>query len=193
MSAYIMDGIYFIIPFPLMNWSLTPTNVEPIHFYHSKLWEEKAKDFFYKICHHVVVPIHIYLYGFPPPQISDKIMGNLGKIADRYIEEKFSYISVFGCSVPPHALSNFLPDRMVFREVAYQIMIGGINKELKAGQKKVWPTFPLQVGMFSLLDFVHSKVEVAALEDVKLVDIEFKRHDPQKIMENQLDQYNLKK
>jgi hypothetical protein len=40
--------------------------------------------------------------------------------------------------------------------------------------------------MFSLLDFGHSKVEVAGLEDVKLVDIEFKRHDPQKIMENHL-------
>jgi hypothetical protein len=47
--------------------------------------------------------------------------------------------------------------------------------------------------MFSLLDFGHSKVEVAALEDVKLVDIEFKRHDPQKIVENHLAQYNLKK
>jgi hypothetical protein len=47
--------------------------------------------------------------------------------------------------------------------------------------------------MFSLLDFNHSKVEATTLEDIKLVDIEFKRHDPQKIMENHLAQYNLKK
>jgi ASC-1-like (ASCH) protein len=47
--------------------------------------------------------------------------------------------------------------------------------------------------MFSLLDFGNSKVEVAALEDVKLVDIEFKSHDPLKIVENHLAQYNLKK
>jgi hypothetical protein len=40
--------------------------------------------------------------------------------------------------------------------------------------------------MFSLLDFGHSKVEAAALEDVKLVDIEFKRHDPRKIVESHL-------
>jgi hypothetical protein len=57
---------------------------------------------------------------------------------------------------------------------------------MKAAQKKVWPNFPIQVGMFSLLDFGHSKVEVAALEDVKLVDIEFKRHDPCRIVENHL-------
>jgi hypothetical protein len=120
-------------------------------------------------------------------------MENLGKIAGWYIEEKFSYIRVFRCSVPPHALLKFLPDRLVCQEVAYQTMIGGINKELKAAQKKVWPTFPLQVGMFSFLDFIHSKVEAAAIEDVKLVDIEFKRHDPLKIVETHLAQYNLNK
>jgi hypothetical protein len=69
----------------------------------------------------------------------------------------------------------------------------GHQQGAESSPKKVWPTFPLQVGMFSLLDFGHSKVEATALEDVKLVDIEFKRHDPHKIMENHLAQYNLKK
>jgi hypothetical protein len=47
--------------------------------------------------------------------------------------------------------------------------------------------------MFSLLDFGHSKVEIVALEDVKLVYIEFKRHDPHKIVENRMAQYSLKR
>ena len=75
----------------------------------------------------------------------------------------------------------------------YQTMIRGINKELKVAQKKVCPTFLLQVGMFSLLDFSHSKVEAAALKDIKLVNIEFKRYDPQKTVETHLALYNLKK
>jgi hypothetical protein len=62
---------------------------------------------------------------------------------------------------------------------------------LKATQKNVWLNFPIQVGMFSLLNFGHSKVEATALEDVKLVDIKFKRHDPRKIVENHLDQFNM--
>jgi hypothetical protein len=72
-------------------------------------------------------------------------------------------------------------------------VLGGISKELKAVKKKVWPTFPLQVGMFSLLDFGHSKVEVAALEDIKTVNIEFKKHDPHNIMGNHMALYNLKR
>jgi hypothetical protein len=104
MSAYIMDSICFMTPFPLMNWSWTPTSSEPIHFYHSKLWEENVKYLFYEICHNIVLPIHIAIYGHPPPNISENIMGNLGTFADCYIEENFSYIRVFGCSIPPHAL-----------------------------------------------------------------------------------------
>jgi hypothetical protein len=80
----------------------------------------------------------------------------------------------------------------VCREVAYQTVAGGINSELKETQKKVWPTFPIQVGMFTLLDFGHSKVEATALEDIKLVDIEFKKHDPHKTVQNNLAQYNMK-
>jgi hypothetical protein len=69
----------------------------------------------------------------------------------------------------------------------------GISKELKEAQKKVWPTFLLQVRMFSFLYFVHSKVEATTLEDIKLVNIDIKKHDPQKIMETHLSQYNLNK
>jgi len=63
MSAYIMDAICFRTPFPLMNWSWTLTVTKPIHFYHSKLWEENEKDSFYDICHNVVILIHEIIYG----------------------------------------------------------------------------------------------------------------------------------
>jgi hypothetical protein len=47
--------------------------------------------------------------------------------------------------------------------------------------------------MFTLLDFGHYKVKATTLEDVKLVDIKFKRLDPHKILENHLAQYNMKR
>jgi hypothetical protein len=71
-------------------------------------------------------------------------------------------------------------------------MLGGISKELKVIQKKVWPSFPLQIGTFSLLDFGHSKVEAVTLEEIKLVIFEFKKHDPQKVVGNHMANCNLK-
>jgi hypothetical protein len=47
--------------------------------------------------------------------------------------------------------------------------------------------------MFSLFDFGHSKVEATALEEINLVNIEFKKHDPQKIVGNHMAFCNLKR
>jgi hypothetical protein len=107
--------------------------------------------------------MHTVIFGHPPPRISDTVVANQDKVADWYIKEHFSYIIVFDCSVPPYALTQFLPDRLVCHEVARQTILGRISKELNAVQKKVWPYFPLQIGAFSLSDLGHSKVEVAAL------------------------------
>jgi hypothetical protein len=186
MFAYIMDAICFKTPFPLMNWNWTPTVTEPIHIYHSKLWEKNAKACFYEIFHNVFIPIHEVLYGNPPPRISEQIIGNLGAIAYWYIEENFSYIRFFCCYASSRALPIFLPDRLVCREVAYQTVSAGITKELKAAQKRVWPTYPIQVGVFSLSDFGHTKVEASTLDDITLSTIEFKKHDPHKVVENHL-------
>jgi hypothetical protein len=46
MSAYIMDAVFFVTLFPSMNWSWNINFPEPIHEYHSVLWEENAKNTF---------------------------------------------------------------------------------------------------------------------------------------------------
>jgi hypothetical protein len=90
MYAYIMDSICFMTPFPLMSWSWTPTNEEPIHVYHSKLWEDKSKEFIYEILNWVMVPMHVSIFGHLPPRISDKIMAKLSSMTDWYTEAEFS-------------------------------------------------------------------------------------------------------
>ena len=115
MSAYIMDAIYFRTPFPLMNWSWDPSCAEPVHKYHSALWEDNAKDNFYEVCHYVIIPLHRMSFGCEPPRISHTIIENLKIVVDWFIEEHFSYVRVFGCSIPPHALPKILPDRLICR------------------------------------------------------------------------------
>jgi hypothetical protein len=76
MSSYIMDVICFMTPFSLIGWICIPNSAEPIHIYHSKLWEDKAKDFFYEICNWVVVSMHTAIFGNPPPRILEKLWLN---------------------------------------------------------------------------------------------------------------------
>jgi hypothetical protein len=192
MSAYIMDAICFMTPFPLMNWSWNASCTEPVHKYHSALWEENAKNNFYEICHYVIIPLHRIFFGCDPPRISNTIIENLKSVADWFIEENFSYVRVYGCSIPPHALPKILPDRLICREVAYQLINGGIGNELKAQQKKAWPSFPVYLGKFVLLNIGHSKSEAESLSEVKLVDIELRKHDPYQIINRHVTQCGLK-
>jgi hypothetical protein len=131
MSTYIMDAICFLTLFPLMNWDWNITCPQPIQEYHSKPWEENAINSFYEICHFIIIPMHKMLYGCDPPHILETVSENLKEIVDWFIEESFSYMRVYGCSVPPHALPKFLADRLVLTEVAHQIVKGG-SKEILA-------------------------------------------------------------
>ena len=188
-----MDAICFMTPFPLMSWSWTPTNATPIHLYHSKLWEDKAKEFVDDIFKWVMVPMPVSIFRHPPPRILDNITTNLSSVADLYIEADFLYIRVFGTSVPPYALPLFLPDKLVCRKIARQTVLGGISKELKGVSKKVWPPFPIHIGTYSLLDFSHAKEEATTLEEMKLIEIEFKEHDPNKVVSNHMASCGLKR
>ena len=43
-----------------------------------------------------------------------------------------------------------------------------------------------------MLNFGHSEVESTTLEDIKLVDVELRRHDPYQIVGNHLSHCNMK-
>ena len=72
-------------------------------------------------------------------------------------------------------------------------MLGGIRKELKGVSKKVWPPVPIHIGVYSLLNFGHAKAEAMDLYEMKLVDIEFKKNDPIKVVSNHLVSCGLKR
>jgi hypothetical protein len=72
-------------------------------------------------------------------------------------------------------------------------VLNGINKEIEGVSEKVWPPFPIHIGVYSLLDFGHAKAKATDLEEMKLVDIEFKKHDPSRVVHNHLASCGLKR
>jgi hypothetical protein len=140
-----------------------------------------------------MVTLHVTIFGQPPPKISDSVATSLSSMEDWYLEVEFLYIRIFGTFVPPYSLPLFLLDKLLCREIARKSMLGEISKELKGVSKKVWPPFPIRINAYSLLYFGHAKAEATALEEMKLVDIDFKKHDPSKVVSNHLASCGLKR
>lgn len=83
-------------------------------------------------------------------------------------------------------MPRYVLDRLALRKIAYQTVGIGITKDLQSTSKIVWPTFPIQVGVFSLENVNHAKLEVATLEN-KLSYSILKKHDPLNIVWNHCD------
>jgi hypothetical protein len=77
--------------------------------------------------------------------------------------------------------------------VDYQIARTCIAKDLKNAQKRVCPTYPIHVGIYTLLDFGHARVEARDLEEINMCSIDFKMHDPIKVVGNHCIQIAIKK
>jgi hypothetical protein len=72
-------------------------------------------------------------------------------------------------------------------------VIGGIIKELKGFSKKVWPPFPIHLNTYYLLYFGHAQAEETTLKDIKFVHIEFKKHNPHRVVSNHMASCGLKR
>ena len=94
-------------------------------------------------------------------------------------EEWFTYIRVFGSTVPPHVLPLYVPNKLLAREIAYQTCSkGGLTKDLKDKKKAIWPQFPITFGAFSLFDVGHAFGEVENVTCLQLFKFPARPFDP---------------
>jgi len=81
---------------------------------------------------------------------SEEAMATLKDITDWYMRTYYRYIIFYGNIGSPHILSIYVPDRLLIREIAYQTMEIDITYVLSGRIKKLWPTFPINIGRYTL-------------------------------------------
>ena len=89
-----------------------------------------------------MLPMYQMIFNEKAPRVSKEANEDILPIARWFAEEKFTYIRVFGSSTFPHVLPYYVPDRLLAREIAYQL-INVVTKKLKDDKKAIWPSFPL--------------------------------------------------
>ena len=162
-SAYILDTLCFNSEFPVLGWRWTAQDPSPIHIYHQKLWKSSYKDHLYQICNGFMVPIYYSIFDKTISKISYQASFDLPTVASWFGEENFTYIRVFGSKADPHVLPLYVPDKLLAREIAYQIMAERTTQTLKIEKKRGWPSFPFRCGVYTLHDLKHAEKEATKL------------------------------
>jgi len=171
-SAYILDTLCFNFEFPVLGWRWTPQESMPIHIYHQKLWKSSYKHHLYQVCNGFMLPIYYSIFDKPIPKISYQDGIDLTSIGRWFGEEKFTYIRVFGSQAEPHVLPLYIPDKLLGREITYQIRVESV---------------------YTLHDLKHAEKEATKIKSLTLATLPNRPFDPNRVVYNALEQAKLSK
>jgi hypothetical protein len=90
MLGYLIDVVCAVTPFPLLAWNWSPSE-EVIHIHCSKMWAINCRHFFYEICNHFMIPLHLILKNQPAPRFTQEVINVIKEIGDWFIDEFFIY------------------------------------------------------------------------------------------------------
>lgn len=155
-----MDAICFATSFPTMGWKWTIQDPTPVYIYHKILWESNFHTHFYKKFQGVMLPIQQAVFDKRAQRLfgEDKIdFIPIGRWFSKYV---FTYIRIYGSLEFPHVLPLYVPNKLLARDISYETIGDGLTKNLKEAKKSLWPSFPIQCGVYSLHDFNHAMLEI---------------------------------
>jgi hypothetical protein len=79
-------------------------------------------------------------------RISFEARNGLKGVGDWFFYKYYTLIRVYGTTWTPHIFPYFFVDRILMREIKYQIMGSRVTTLLQTNNKRLWPIFPLHIG-----------------------------------------------
>jgi hypothetical protein len=137
MASYLLNVICARNVFTVMNlrWHVAELSV---HVYFNILWENRYKKDYTLICDEFIARIHFIIFKKECPRLSAKTNKMLEKAGNWYLDERSTYIRVFGAIEAPHILLAHVPDWLVVGEICYQTILQGYNATLVKDKKWVF-------------------------------------------------------
>lgn len=131
-----------------------------------------------------MLAVYYAIFNKPAPRLSEEASVDLTAIGSWFGEEKFTYIRLFSSSANPHVLPLYILDKLLSRELAYQIIVEGTSRNLKDSKKHMWPSCHLRCSAFMLHDFKHAEKEAEKIKMLKLEIIPKRQYDPKLVAYN---------
>lgn len=183
MSAYLVDALCAENEFSGMQYKWVP-NMPLIHIYCQELKAYNYIKFLYELCYNFIAQVYQIIFCRPSSRLSLEACKTMKGLGHWYCKQHYIYIKVFRCIATPHLIPKYVPDQLIIKETSYHNVIIGYIVVMSCNSKRMQSRFLIKVGHFSLINFPQSKKEVEAFEELKLLPVVFKRHDPNGIIKN---------
>jgi hypothetical protein len=187
MASYLLDVICARNVFAGMNLSWHASEL-PVHVYFSILWENRYKRSYSLICDQFIAPIHFLLFKKECPRLSDAAKKVISKVGHWYLDERETYIRVFGVTGAPHLLPIYVPDRLVLGEICYQTILQGYNATLVKDKKWAFIPYGFHIGFYQVKDTAQAKQEGLSQLEFWFQTGHFRKHDPKGLVSKHASQ-----
>jgi hypothetical protein len=158
MASYLLDVMCTKNVFASMNLSWHIVEL-PVHVYFRILWENKYKKSYCLICDEFIARIYFTIFKKEYPRLSATAKKMIEKIGHWYLDERDTYIRVFGAIGAPHLLPMHVPNRLVVGKICYHTILQGYNATLVKDNKQEFIPYGFHIGFYLVKDTAQDKKE----------------------------------
>jgi hypothetical protein len=109
MASYLLDVICARNIFSGMGLSWHVSEL-PIHVYFSAMWENRYKKYYAMICDEFLSKLHFIIFKQECPRLSKLVKNIISLIGHWYLEEKSTYLIIFGAIGALHLFPSYVPN-----------------------------------------------------------------------------------
>jgi hypothetical protein len=149
MVSYLLDVVCARNAFAGMNLSWHASEL-PVHVYFDILWENRYKISYSLISDQFITPIHFLLFKKECPTLSDAAKKFISKVGHWYLDERETYIRVFGATRSPHFLPIYVSNRLVLGKICYQTILQAYNATLVKDKKREFIPYGFHIDFYQV-------------------------------------------
>jgi hypothetical protein len=120
---------------------------------------EQVQNSYSLICDEFIARIYFILFKRECPRLSTATKNMISKVGHWYLDERDTYIRVFGATEAPHFLPVHVLDRLVVGEICYQNILQGYNATLVKDNKREFIPYGFHIGFYLVKDTAQAKQE----------------------------------
>jgi hypothetical protein len=162
-----------------LSWHISEFSV---HVYFSVLWKNEYKKSYTAIYDGFLARVYSLIFKKNYLRFSYAARKVISRIGHWYLEERSTYLRIFGATGAPHLLPAHVSNRLVLGEICYHTILQGFNASLVKDKKRAFIPYGLYVGYHFVKETTHARQEAQNQVEYNFYIGIYRKHDPNNLV-----------